>query len=30
MLDQLSEAVVFNKIDPRGVYHHIRIRLGDG
>ena len=30
MLDLLSEAVVFSKIDLRGDYHQIRIRLDDG
>ena len=29
MLNQLSGAVVFSKIDLRIDYHHIRIRLGD-
>ena len=29
MLDQLSRAVVFNKVDLRSDYHHIRICLGD-
>ena len=29
MLDQLSGVVVFSKIDFRGDYHHIRIRLCD-
>ena len=30
MLNQLNGAVVFNKIDLRGGYHCIRIRLGNG
>ena len=30
MLDQSSEVVVFSKIDLRGGYHQIKIRLGDG
>ena len=30
MFDQLSRAVVFSKIDLRGGYHHVRIRLHDG
>ena len=30
MLNQLSGAIVFNKIDLKGGYHHIKIRLGDG
>ena len=30
MFDQLSGVVVFNKIDLRGDYHQIIIRLGDG
>ena len=29
-LDQLNRAVVFNKIDLKGDYHQIKIRLGDG
>ena len=30
MLDQLSRVVVFSKIDLRGCYYQIGIRLGDG
>ena len=30
MLEQLSEAVVFNKIDLKGDYYQIKIRQGDG
>ena len=30
MLDQLSTAAVFSKIDLTGGYHQIRIRLSDG
>ena len=30
MLDQLSRVVMFSKIDMRGDYHQILIRLGDG
>ena len=30
MLDQLSGAVVFSKIDLRDGYHNIKILLGDG
>ena len=30
MLNELSGAFVFSKIDLRGGYHHIRICLGDG
>ena len=30
ILDELSGAVVFSKIDTRGGYYHIRIRLSDG
>ena len=30
ILDQLSGAIVFSKIDLQVGYHHLRIRLGDG
>ena len=30
MLDKLSRAIVFNKIELRGGYHQTGIRLGDG
>ena len=30
MLDQLSGVVLFSKINFRGGYHNIKIRLGDG